>query len=241
MKRIIFPMFMGALLALNPLWATASTPSNKHQQFIKKLVADANDTNGTILQQRQHLLSLEKKEKKGNSLSSSDKTWVLHLAAQYKVRSIKINQPTSWNPLLKRVDVIPPSLLVAQAVNESGWGTSHVAKVAHNYFGQTCYSPRCGTRVAHSRHQAPAMKAFHSQKESVNSYINNLNTNQAYASMREIRWHARTAKQSVKGLTLAEGLTRYSERGHAYISTIKTIIRNYHLSNLDDSLDVDSA
>ena len=46
--------------------------------------------------------------------------------------------------LLVRVDVIPPSLVLAQGANESAWGTSRFAKQGNNFFGQWCYSQGCG-------------------------------------------------------------------------------------------------
>ncbi len=41
--------------------------------------------------------------------------------------------------LLRRVDVIPVSLVLAQAANESVWGTSRFAVDGNNLFGQWCY------------------------------------------------------------------------------------------------------
>jgi len=38
--------------------------------------------------------------------------------------------------LLRRVDIIPPPLLISQAANESAWGTSRFAKLGNNLFGQ---------------------------------------------------------------------------------------------------------
>jgi len=38
--------------------------------------------------------------------------------------------------LLMRVDVIPPSLAMAQAADESGWGTSRFARQGNALFGQ---------------------------------------------------------------------------------------------------------
>ena len=38
--------------------------------------------------------------------------------------------------LLRRVDVIPPSLVLAQGAIESGWGTSRFARQGNNLYGQ---------------------------------------------------------------------------------------------------------
>lgn len=230
MKRTTYTALVWGALILTPILASAQIPSN-HQQFIKNMLTYAKDTNQTIMSKRQHLLQLSKQHQQGATLSSSDRAWLINLAAEYKVSQPNLQQASTWNRLLKRVDIIPPSLLIAQAVNESGWGTSHVAREANNYFGQKCFGSSCrgGSRHFVQGHT----KTFSNPKESVNSYINNLNTNKAYSSLWDIRWQQRQGQHSVSGLRLAEGLTRYSERGHAYISTIKGIIRDYDLDQLD--------
>ena len=38
--------------------------------------------------------------------------------------------------LLMRVDIVPPSLALAQAADESGWGTSRFAEQGNSLFGQ---------------------------------------------------------------------------------------------------------
>ena len=45
------------------------------------------------------------------------------------------------NELMLRVDVLPVSLALAQAANESAWGTSRFALQGNNIFGQWCYEP----------------------------------------------------------------------------------------------------
>ena len=46
--------------------------------------------------------------------------------------------------LLEQVNVIPPSLVLAQAANESAWGTSRFAREGNNLFGEWCFSKGCG-------------------------------------------------------------------------------------------------
>ena len=41
-----------------------------------------------------------------------------------------------FNLLLERADIIPPSLAIAQAAYESGWGTSRFALEGNSLFGQ---------------------------------------------------------------------------------------------------------
>jgi len=99
------------------------------------------------------------------------------------------------------VDTIPPSLALAQAANESAWGTSRFARQAHNYYGQWCFEKGCGIvpdrRDANKSHE---VAAFDSPRESVARYLHNLNSNSAYKSLRDIRSRLKAANKPVTGI-----------------------------------------
>ena len=72
------------------------------------------------------------------------------------------------NELILRVDVIPVSLALAQAANESAWGTSRFALEGNNVFGQWCYKKGCGIVPAERRSGAThEVKSFTSVERSV--------------------------------------------------------------------------
>lgn len=54
---------------------------------------------------------------------------------QYAARNVDAK---SLNSLLKRVDIIPESMVLIQAANESGWGSSRFAREGFNFFGEWC-------------------------------------------------------------------------------------------------------
>jgi hypothetical protein len=59
--------------------------------------------------------------------------------------------------------------------------------------------------------------------------MNNLNRNGAYRKLREIREVLRNSNQPVTGMSLAQGLAKYSQRGNAYIIEIQDMIRQNKL------------
>jgi Bax protein len=79
------------------------------------------------------------------------------------------------------------------------------------------------------------VKAFASIEESVNAYFLNLNTNSSYQEMREMRAQMRAQGRPLDSMVLARGLTRYSQRGMAYVSELQDIIRVNRLGALDKS------
>lgn len=132
--------------------------------------------------------------------------------------------------LKKRVLPIPASLVLAQAANESGWGTSRFARQANNLFGEWCFTEGCGI-VPNKRDdsQKHEVRKFSSVEASVVSYMNNLNSHPAYQELRDIRWILFNQKRPVTGQKLAVGLLHYSERGEAYVNEISALIRHNHL------------
>lgn len=151
-----------------------------------------------------------------------DESWLAELAGRYGIESATPAQ------LLRRVDMVPPSLALAQAAEESGWGTSRFVREANNLFGHV------GDDVAPQDDPTGArMAAFASLHEAVRAYVHNLNTHAAYDPLRRARAAARARGTFPDGHTLAGTLVRYSERGGAYVDAIRALIRANGLLRYD--------
>ena len=122
------------------------------------------------------------------------------------------------------------------AAKESGWGTSRFAREGNNLFGEWCFDSGCGT-VPRNRAEGRSheVKNFSSPKMSVRSYIHNLNTHDSYTDFRDARAGMRAAGRVLSGLTLAEQLSRYSERRLVYVEEIVSLIRTNDLAAFDSS------
>jgi Bax protein len=188
--------------------------------------------NEEILKLRAELLRLHENM---DDLSGRQQRRVVQLAADYDIEGFDVTEPGDWDTLLRRVDVVPPSLALAQAANESGWGLSRFAQEGNNYFGHWCYVEGCGlvpdARPAGAQHE---VAAFDSPAHSVERYIRNLNSHEAYRDLRLKRSELRENDELITGLELAEGLTQYSQRGRAYIRELQAMIRFNELDVLDE-------
>lgn len=195
--------------------------------------------NGEILELRGELQRLHDQV---NPLSDRQQRRVEQVAADYGLEEFDIASEEDWNTLLRRVDVVPPSLALAQAANESAWGTSRFAREGNNYYGHWCFVAGCGlvpdSRPEGARHE---VAAFDSALHSVQRYIRNLNSHEAYTELRLKREQLRDNGQPITGLELAEGLGRYSERGEAYIEELQSMIRFNNLDELDEVVLLQSA
>lgn len=186
--------------------------------------------NAQILEDRETVLALQEKGK----LYWWNKRTLSQLTEKYRFDEFDPENPKSWSDLLRRVDKVPASLVLAQSAHESGWGTSRFAKDGNNYFGQWCYEAGCGLvplkRSAGAVHE---VAKFDSPKESVNSYLMNLNTHRAYYELRSIRASLRVKNKPIGGESLAAGLHKYSTRGDAYVKDMRSLIRHNDLAQYD--------
>ena len=242
----IMKYLLGALLSVSLLSVSlslqAQAPDFAHMKDVKAkqaaffnyLLPFIGQANKKISAQREKIIQAHQTWQAKHSLSSQQTTWLKATARHYHLTKFDDTVEKDWQALLSRVDTVPPSMVLAQAANESAWGSSRFARVAQNYFGQWCYSKGCGvvpSRRAKGAHHE--VKRFDSPLASVMSYMYNLNANTNYALFRELRFRARQQHDALKGTVLARGLVNYSERRGAYVKSIQSMIRVHHLEKYD--------
>lgn len=146
-------------------------------------------------------------------------------------------EPDAPATLKRRVDVVPVALALAQAANESAWGTSRFARQGNALFGQWTWQRRNGITPKEAREEKGeyAVRAFDRLGGSVAAYMHNLNTHEAYRPFRKRRARLRRRGERLDALALAEGLLRYSERGEAYVAELREIIRYNDFQRFSDA------
>ena len=208
-----------------PNFAAISDVKTKKDEFFNYLLPMIRDSNRTILDQRKLVLEIKRLAEDKAILTDSIKGFVNGLSQQYRVEASP-NLLKQIEELLIKVDVVPESLVLAQAANESGWGTSRFATQANNLFGVWCFSKGCGIKpLSRDDGMTHEVARYKSVSESVKAYMHNINTNPAYIHLRSIRAEIRGKTNIMNGLMLAEGLLNYSARGSAYVKEIQQLIR----------------
>lgn len=207
-----------------PDFSAISDIQTRKIEFFSYLLPAINEQNAHILKKREQVIRLQKKHELGEPLSAREQRWLDNLSTHYRVTAA--TETDRFEILLRRVDIIPDTLVLIQAANESGWGTSRFALDARNFFGQWCWTEGCGLVPASRREgQRHEVREFNSATESVRSYIRNLNTHDAYQDLRQIRAELRQANSPVTAQPLTQGLMAYSERGEDYIAELNQMIR----------------
>lgn len=144
-----------------------------------------------------------------------------------------LDRPATRELLLRRVDVVPTALVLAQAANESGWGTSRFAREANNLFGMWTWDADAGIApLEHDPDSRHFVRVFADLRAAVKNYLHTINVGPAYHELRRLRAAHRMRGESPDALQLAAGLKRYSARGEQYVREIRSIIEYNRLHEL---------
>lgn len=204
--------------------------------FFEFLAGYVEAENATIRAKREELLPMWEVVKSNQPLSSTERARLQAIAADYRLGEADLSERDLVRELVRRVDVLPASLVLAQAANESGWGMSRFAREGNNIFGQWCFDEGCGLvperRGGDASHE---VRAFASVEASVKAYFRNINTHRSYEDLRVLREAMRMQDLPLDSMVLARGLTGYSERGQAYVTELQDIIRINQLKYRDNS------
>jgi Bax protein len=200
--------------------------------FLDPILADVN---ADVTGDRAFITKAAARLDSGETLSWLDRWKIGQLSQYYEVAMEDADLNAKILPALRqRVDVVPRSLVFAQAAKESGWGTSRFALEGNNLFGQRCYSAECGMVPAGLKLGAKfGVARFGTVNASVASYVRNLNTHPQYVEFRRMRQSLRNTGAALTGVILADSLTNYSERGTEYVAEIKALIQQNELEEHD--------
>jgi Bax protein len=193
--------------------------------FIQILLPIVLSENEKIITDRRKLVTIINRKS-----FKKDADWLNEKFQQYKVKN---NNPKE---LLLKMDIIPPSLAIAQAAYESGWGTSRFAIEGNALFGQWNWKENNGMipedRGEDEKHE---ISKFNQIRYAVNAYKNNLNTHPFYEEFRKERARQRAGRLSgsISGMKLIEYVHKYSIRGNDYVLGLKKIIEQNALQDFD--------
>jgi Bax protein len=202
---------------------TLGDTKTKRELFIKIVLPLILHENEKIIDDRKRLFKILGK----NFNSPGEKVWLNRRFKEYKIEDKDLAE------LKMRMDIIPVSIAVAQAANESGWGTSRFALEGNALFGQWTWSKKGISPKNKDPDQSHKILQFQILKASVRAYKNNLNTHNAYKEFREVRAKLRQSGTTITGLALIKYLKRYASIGEKYTEIIEGIMVQNSLTDFD--------
>ncbi|MEW9796932.1 glucosaminidase domain-containing protein [Alteromonas sp. CYL-A6] len=208
-----------------PDFTAYSNVKEKKVAFFSYLKPEVDRQNAYLLSLRHYIQTLLRKVLADEALDEEDKARIDWLIEEYRIDPEQETKARILS-LLEKVDVLPAELVLAQAANESAWGTSRFAREGYNFFGLWCFKKGCGFVPARRNEDANHEVAkFDSLSRATYTYMRNLNRHDAYKELRKIRSRLRANQIPISGVALAEGLINYSERGAAYVEELQNMIR----------------
>jgi len=251
LKRLLNqPRLFGVVIAIGVLllWSLSRSITSDHlpdfssyekvdekkEAFFSYLAPHVDEANADILTDRERLLDIRADLEPGEEPGRSDRGWVHKKLEQYEFDSVEKITDETLRLLAQRMDIIPPSMVLAQALVESAWGTSRFAREGNNLFGMRTYEP--GTGMVPKRRPAGAtweVASYDTVTGGLAAYIHNLNTHGPYLRLRASRASLRKQNKPIQGSILVEGLRSYSEQGYEYVAKIRGMIRSNNLEKYD--------
>ncbi len=189
-------------------------------------------------------LVLEERQLMKAAFLSNNIYQIENFARKYKVKNFKkinFGNLTTSNlirikeELLTKINKIPISMILAQSIIESGWGSSRFAQEGNALFGEWTWNTNVGIKPKRNLDANFAVKNFKNLLESMNSYILNLNSHPAYTEMRKFRAFEYKMGKKISGYDTANFLNKYAEIGFEYVTKIKNMIKNNNLYRFRDA------
>jgi len=200
----------------------------RKRTFIRTILPLILKANEEVQFERRRLIALEEQLLSGRDVADDEQAWLNRISEKYDTA------PGDIAALLRRVDTVSPTLALAQAIEESGWGRSRFARAGNALFGQRAWSSGAGF-VPEERAEGERfeVRAFDSLLDSVRSYVRNLNRHYAYEEYRVARAQMRARDTQLDARKLARTLVNYSERRDDYVNGLIGLINTNRLDDFE--------
>lgn len=185
----------------------------RKKKFIDVLLPEILIANEKVLKEREFLLRVLRKQE----ISEGEKTEIERLKKKYRTDDLK--------ELLRRINTVPVSLVLAQGAIESGWGTSRFFIEGNNVFGIYVFRPT--NKKLKAKNNDVYLKVYDDILQSVEDYIYNLNVGWAYEEFRKAR------EKGANTGSLIRALIYYSTERNNYVRLLENVIEKNHLTLYD--------
>ncbi len=240
-KKNNFDPFTITEQELNYLPILSSLPSDFDQlqdvKLKKKLfyliaLPIIHESNRLILDDREMVINIEKKFLRAD-LNENEVNETVRIAVKYKLDYSTIDLKL-FRDLKQRINIIPVSLALAQAIVESGWGQSRFALEGNALYGQWTTNEQKGI-IPEDRDEdkTHAVRKFENLQQSVQAYMHNINTHRAYYSFRVVRRIAERVQYTDPISAKVKFLAAYAEIGQEYVDKLELIIESNKLREFD--------
>ena len=186
-------------------WQTVPENDAKHRTFIRILLPLVLRINEEIAAERAEIERLIIKFIK-ESLSAEEINYIEEKAGKYDIftrMSGKERTELLLRELLKKVDAVPPSIMIASAAIYTEWGTSRLATEAHSLYQEEIWYTEEGLKPRDDAEAQYRYKVYDSLTECIRAHALKLNSHVNYDYFRESRRISRNMNRPPYGEQLA--------------------------------------
>ena len=174
----------------------------------------------------------------GADLTPEQERFVEEKAVKYDIFT-RMKGRRRYDILLKRlelkVDIVPPSLLMAAAAIESDWGTNRIVREGNSLYKELAWYTDKGLKPQDDRQdQSYRYKTFPSLYDSMKSYALRLNSSVNYEQMRLYRAEIEYREKPVFGRSLAHTML-FDSNLKNFAGLLDYTITFYELTNFDEA------
>ena len=206
------------------------------KEFVKTVLPIIINENQNILMIRSFVNDLKYKLETFKTLNNNELRELTDIAKKYNIKYLNKHKSDLVDEILLNVDIIPNSIVLAQAAIESGWGKSRFAKEYNALFGEYTYDQNKGVvpleRNIGDKH---LIKSFSSYNNSVASYFTNINSHHAYAEFRTLRNYMRSKNNFSEIVLLVNKLNSYAADNN-YVETLNAVIEKNDFKKFDTKI-----
>ncbi len=195
------------------------------QEFINMLLPVIKQVNREISEQRSGIYELYQKFRTPRGISSEQSQIIYKYLKFYRCDvpadfSTFELRDAHFKELLRKIDIIPQKLILAQAALESNWGKSRFAKDGFNFFGIRCMSRGCGYKPKNAEDKNFMVKAYPSMLDGLRDYTRLLNSSKYYKELRDLRIADRLNAELPNPMEMAKGLENFSIKRIEYVNSL---------------------
>jgi len=200
------------------------TLEDKKECFINLLLPSILMVREKLNENVKKIVKISQKLEFGIKLSEEEKNFLNQKLEEYNIKEKNIPN------LLIRMKPHPTSVVLAQAIIETGWGTSNFFKKGNNIFGMWSFNKNEARIQAGELRGEKAiyLKKYDSLYDSIEDYFYRIATVKAYENFREKRFETDNSLELVKELIL------YSELREEYVKRLQNIIEYNKLYKYDE-------
>lgn len=210
----------------------------RNQLFIQILSPLALKVNEDILAERSRLEQLTKHFEATHKLSKEQEAWLETTAEKYNVFT-RFNGYRRYklllSKLIKKIDAVPPSVMIAAAGIETDWGKSRLTKEGNSLYKEVVWHSNDGLLPEDEKEDKTyRIKIFPSLYDAMKSFALKINSSINFENTRTLREDLRQRHKLSDGRTMASSFVLLSPEPN-YIGLLDYTITFYELINVDAS------